>query len=201
LAVQQEVDMSRRAVSFLALVLSLSAVAATVVVTIPAGTAIHFKLAQAINTATAKPGQSVPAVLTAPIVVDGHTIAAAGSRATLRISEAEASGRMGGSAKVVFHVSSITLANGSRLDVRSTSYSRVGKGHAKHNATYIATAGVLGALAGQAVGGNSKSTAKGAAIGAGVGVGAAAATGKLDFVLPAGDRYELKLKSPVKTTI
>jgi hypothetical protein len=191
--------MAARTVAFLVALLAAFSLAASPV-TIPAGTSIHFKLKQTIDTATAKAGQHVPAALTAPIVVGGRTIANAGSPATVKITTAEESGRMGGSAKIVFHVSSITLANGVRVDVSTSSYSREGKAHAKHNATYIATAGIVGALAGKAIGGHN-STEKGAAIGAGVGVGAAAATGKFDFKLPAGDRYSLKLKSPVHITI
>src|SRR5207248_2028940 len=156
-------------------------------VVIPAGTPVHFKLKESINTANAQVGHHVPAELTQPIVVAGRTIANAGSAASVRITAAESSGRMGGSAKLSFRVSSITLANGTRVDVSTSSYSREGKGHAKHNAKYIAGAGVIGALAGKAIGGHN-STQKGAAIGAGVGVGAAAATGKFDFQLPAGDR-------------
>jgi hypothetical protein len=186
----------------LLLVTTLPAFAATPQpITIPAGTEVHFKLDRGINTATAKAGQSVPAELTAPIVVNGVTVARSGSAATVHISEAEASGRIGGSAKLVLHLSSITLANGTRADVRTSSYTRVGRAHAKHNAKYIAGAGVAGALLGQAIGGNRSSTAKGAAIGAGVGIGAAAATGKFDFEVAAGHRFALKLKSPVKATL
>jgi hypothetical protein len=191
-----------RALFFLLLLTAVAAVAATPqTVVIPAGTQVHFKLRKTVSTATAKKGEHIPVELTSPIVVNGLTVAKSGASGTARISEAEASGRMGGSAKLTFSLSSITLANGSRADVRTTSYSREGKGHARHNATYIATAGVVGALAGQAIGGNSRSTAKGAAIGAGVGVGAAAATGKFDFKIEAGDRFQLKLKAPVKTTL
>jgi hypothetical protein len=194
--------MSIRALSFLLLLTAAAAVAATPqAVVIPAGTQVHFKLGRSVSTATAKAGEHIPVELTAPIVVNGVTVAKSGASGSARISEAEASGRMGGSAKLTFSLSSITLANGSRAELRTTSYSREGKGHAKHNATYIATAGVVGALAGQAIGGNSRSTAKGAAIGAGVGIGAAAATGKFDFTVKAGDRFQLKLKAPVKATI
>ena len=170
-------------------------------VTIPAGTAIHFKLLHGINTATAKAGENVPGALTQAIVVGGKTVAPAGSAVNVHITTAEASGRIGGSAKLVFHVSSLTLANGNRVSVRTSSYSREGKGHAKHNAKYIAGAGVAGALLGQAVGGNRDSTAKGAAIGAGVGIGAAAATGKFDFEEGAGSRFALKLRSSVTATM
>ncbi len=180
----------------LALLISFS-ILASVPITIPAGTEVHFKLDRGINTATAKAGQNIPGQLTTPIVVNGTTVAPSGSAVNVHITTAEASGRIGGSAKLVFHVSSITLANGSRVSVRTSSYAREGRAHAKHNAKYIVGAAAVGALAGQAIGGNRSSTEKGAAIGAGVGIGAAAATGKFDFEVPAGERFQLKLKSSV----
>lgn len=178
-----------------------SLAAAPQAIVIPAGTPVHFKLLQTINTASAKAGQHVTAALTAPIVVGGRTVANDGAPAVVRIRRAEASGRVGGSAHLAFSLSSVTLANGSRVDVHTTSYAREGRAHVKHNAEYIATAGVLGALAGQAVGHDRKTTEKGAAVGAGVGIGAAAATGKFDFEEKAGSRYRLKLRSAVHATI
>jgi len=170
-------------------------------VVVPAGTEVHFKLLNAINTANAKAGQHVAAQLTAPLVVGIKTVAAAGAPATVKITTAEASGRVGGSAKLVFSLASVTLANGTKADVRTSSYAREGKAHAKHNAKYIVGGAVVGALAGQALGGNRNATAKGTAIGAGVGIGAAAATGKFDFEVKAGERFALKLKTPIKTVL
>ncbi len=170
-------------------------------IVVPAGTPIHFKLLRTISTASAKAGELVPAALTAPIVVAGRTVAKAGSRAVVRIRAAEASGRIGGSAKLTFTLSAITLANGRKVGVHTSSYSRGGRAHVKHNATYIAGAGIIGALAGQAIGHDAQSTQKGAAIGAGVGIGAAAATGKFDFEKRAGDRFKLTLRSPIRTTL
>jgi hypothetical protein len=186
-------------VLFSALAIVESANARTIVV--PAGTSIHFKLRRTISTASARPGDSVPAALTAPIVIDGVTVARAGSPAEVHISNAEASGRIGGSAKLTFSLASITLANGQTASVRTSSYSREGRGHAKHNAKYIAGAGVLGALAGQAIGHDRDATAKGAAIGAGVGIAAAAGTGKFDFSIEAGHRFSLRLRAPVSAAL
>jgi len=186
---------------FALLFLAFGALASPAPITIPAGTPVHFKLNETINTATAKGGTRVSGELTQPIVVNGKTIANEGAAVSVKITNAEASGRIGGSAHLTFHVASIKLANGQRIDVSTSSYSREGKAHAKHNATYIATAGVVGALAGQAIGGNRNSTAKGAAIGAGVGIGAAAATGKFDFEEKAGTHYNLKLKNSVTVTM
>ena len=170
-------------------------------IVVPVGTSIHFKLRETISTASAQPGQTIPATLTAPIVINGVTVARTGSPAEVRISNAEASGRIGGSAQLTFSLASITLANGSTASVRTSRYSREGRAHAKHNATYIAGAGIIGALAGQALGHDRDATAKGAAIGAGVGIAAAAKTGKFDFSVPAGTRFSLKLRSPIHATL
>ena len=196
--------MTSRRFATLALVLLISSAAFAAVpqpITIPAGTDVHFKLLHAINTANAKAGQNVAGALTQPIVIGGKTVAPAGAAVNVHITTAEASGRIGGSAKLVFHVSSIALTNGSSISVRTSSYAREGRAHAKHNAKYIAGAAVVGALAGQAIGGNRNSTAKGAAIGAGVGIGAAAATGKFDFTVPAGERFNLSLKKSVTANL
>jgi hypothetical protein len=185
-------------IPLLAIVSASAATARTIVV--PAGTPIRFKVLRTISTATARPGQSVPAELTAPIVVGGNTVASAGSPAVVHISNAEASGRIGGSASLTFSLASITLANGSTVGIRTSRYSREGKAHAKHNATVIGGAAILGALAGQAIGHDRDATAKGAAIGAGAGIGAAAATGKFDFQVAAGSRFRLTLRTPIRAT-
>jgi len=185
--------------ALLVLLLAVAANARTIVV--PAGTPVHFKLRRSISTASAKPGQTVPAELTAPIVINGQTVARTGARATVHISSVEASGRIGGSASLNFSLSSITLANGNTTDVRTSHYAREGKAHAKHNATVITGGAIIGALAGQALGGNRDATAKGAAIGAGVGIAGAAATGKFDFTVTSGSRFRLVLRSAVRANV
>ena len=99
--------------SLLLLITAASAGAATRTVVVPAGTPVHFKLLTTISTATARPAQSVPAQLTAPIVINGITVARAGAPASAYIRNAESSGRIGGSAKLSFSLTSIRLANGS----------------------------------------------------------------------------------------
>lgn len=190
--------MRTRTLSALALVLLA---AAARVVTVPAGTSVHLKLLRTIDTKTARVGQHVPAALTAPLVVHGVTVARSGAAAVVRVTEAEESGRIGGSAKLRFSLASITLANGQTAAVKSSSWVHEGKAHAKHNATYIVGGAIVGALAGQALGGDRNATAKGAAAGAGVGIGAAAATGKFDFSVKEGSRFVLKLRTAIRTTV
>ena len=194
--------MQRKALIAIALLLlALPLAAAFRTISVPAGTSIKVRIDRTISTATAKVGQSVPGELAAPLVINGRTIAKEGSRVMGRITEAEASGRVGGSAKLTWTLSSITLANGNRVEVRTSSYSREGKAHAKHNATYIVGGALAGAAIGQLAGGNRDATRKGTAIGAGVGLGAAAATGKFDFELKAGSTYILKLRRSFNVAI
>ncbi len=129
------------------------------------------------------------------------TVARNGAPVVVKITEAEESGRIGGSAKLRFSLHSIRLAGGETAEVHSSSWYREGKAHAKHNATYIVGGAVAGALIGQAIGHDRNATAKGTAAGAGVGIGAAAATGKFDFSVKAGERFILKLKTAVRATV
>src|SRR5205809_3116219 len=77
------------AASLVLLLAAASAGAATRTVVVPAGTPVHFKLLRTVSTATARTGQSVPAELTAPIVIGGITVARARAPASVYIRNAE----------------------------------------------------------------------------------------------------------------
>src|SRR3954468_3685015 len=109
---------------FVIVLVSLSAIAAPPPIVVPAGTAVPFKIDQSISTATAKAGQRVPGELTQPIVAGGKTIANAGAPVSVKVTFAEASGRIGGNAHLTLRVASITLANGTKADVSSSAYMR-----------------------------------------------------------------------------
>src|SRR5436189_276793 len=74
------------------LVFSVAAVASPQSLAIPAGTSVHFKLKQSINTATAKAGTHVPGELTAPIVINGRTVANGAAAATGKFDFEEKAG-------------------------------------------------------------------------------------------------------------
>src|SRR5258708_5940378 len=106
-------------------------------IVIPSGTSIHFKILRTISTATAQPGQTVPAELTAPIVVGGRTVATTGSPALVRIRNAESSGRIGGSAKLTLTLAAVTLANGSTVALHTSSYPREGRAPPQPKAPHL----------------------------------------------------------------
>ncbi|HVP41782.1 MAG TPA: hypothetical protein VMS96_00020 [Terriglobales bacterium] len=166
---------SRAAKTVLALLaLTTLAVAAT----IPNGTHITVRTASAISSGTARSGELVDATLANDVVVNGQTIAKAGSPAKLRVTYVRPSGRLSKPGLVTVRLASI---NGQT--VHTTAVSRQGKSHTKSNVTKIGGGAAAGALIGGLAGGG-KGAAIGAGVGAGAGTGVAAATGKQEAVIP-----------------
>ncbi len=166
---------SRIAKTFL-VVLALAVAAAAA--TIPAGTHVTVRTTSAISSGTAHSGDSFDATLTKDVVVNGQTIAKAGSPVKGKVTYVRPSGRLSKPGLVTLRLTSI---NGQA--VHTSGVSRQGKSHTKSNVTKIGGGAAAGAVVGALVGGG-----KGAAIGAGVGAaggtGVAAATGKQEALIP-----------------
>ncbi len=166
---------SRVAKSFL-VVLALAVVAAAGA--IPAGTHVTVRTTSAISSGTAHSGDNFDATLAKSIVVNGQTIAKAGSPVRGKVTYVRPSGRLSKPGLVTVRLTSI---NGQA--VHTSAVSRQGKSHTKSNVTKIGGGAAAGAVVGALVGGG-----KGAAIGAGVGAaggtGVAAATGKQEALIP-----------------
>ncbi len=151
--------------------------------TIPAGTHVTVRLAQEITSATAKEGDRFEGTLARNLVVDGKTIAKAGTTVRGKVTSAKSSGRLHAPGQLSIRLTSVQ-AGGKTVALSTGSYHIEGKSHTKSNATKIGGGAALGALIGGIAGGG-----KGAAIGAGAGgaagTGVAAATGKEEAVIPA----------------
>ncbi len=168
--------MTSRFAKTLLLVLALAVAAAAA--TIPAGTHVTVRTTSAISSGTAHAGNSFDATLTRDIVVNGQTIARAGSPVKGKVTYVRPSGRLSKPGLVTVRLTSI---NGQA--VHTSAVSRQGKSHTKSNVTKIGGGAAAGAVVGALLGGG-----KGAAIGAGVGAaggtGVAAATGKQEALIP-----------------
>lgn len=162
--------------SSLVLLLALVAAAET---TIPKGTHITVRLESAISSGSARSGQNFNADLVRDLVVNGKTIAKAGSQARGKVVYAKSSGRLHDPGQLTLRLTSV---NG--IPVMTTSFHAKGKGHAKSNATKIGGGAAAGALLGGVFGGG-KGALIGAGAGAAAGTGVAAATGKEEAVLHA----------------
>lgn len=163
-------------VSSVVLLLALMAAAET---TIPKGTPITVRLESAVSSASARSGQNFNANLVRDLVVNGKTVAKAGTQAKGKIVYAKSSGRLHDPGQLTLRLTSV---NG--IPVTTTSFHAKGKGHAKSNATKIGGGAAAGAVLGAVFGGG-KGALIGAGAGAAAGTGVAAATGKEEVVLHA----------------
>lgn len=163
--------------------------------TVPAGTAVTVNLDQSVSSKTARSGQSVSGSVAHDVVVDGKTLIPKGSRATLMVTSAQASGRLSTPAKLWMRLSSVDV-HGQSYRVTSNSSGRTMSGKGKRDAVAIGGGAAAGAIIGAIAGGG-----KGAAIGAGAGAGAgtvgAAATGKKDIEFPAETKLRFTIRNPI----
>ncbi len=169
--------MTLRMAKIFLVVLALAAWAGAA--TIPAGTHVTVRLDSAISSGTAHAGDQFTATLTKDVVVNGQTVAKAGSPVQGKVTYARSSGRLSKPGVVTIRLTSI---GGSA--VRTSPVSRQGQSHTKSNVTKIGGGAAAGAVVGALLGGG-KGAAIGAGVGAGAGTGVAAATGKKEAVIPA----------------
>jgi hypothetical protein len=80
-------------------------------VTLAAGTAIAVRLADEIDTKTAKPGDAFHGTTAAALSEGSYTVIPAGSAVTGRITDAKAAGRLGGSAELSLELVSVRVAS------------------------------------------------------------------------------------------
>jgi len=157
---------------------------------IPAGTKITVRLNHEINSGRAQAGDRWEGSLDRDLFVHGRLVARSGARVEGRVVEAKSSGRLKSPGILSLRVI--------RVDGKPVStYRRTfeGKSHKKSNVAKIGGGAALGAIIGGIAGGG-----KGAAIGAGAGgaagTGVAAATGKMEAILPAEAAITFTVREP-----
>jgi hypothetical protein len=164
-------------------------------ITIPSGTAVTVRLQTGVSSATNNSGDSFDAVLDAPLVINGKTVAPAGTPVTGKVVAARRSGHRKDPGMIQLALSSITLDKKS-VPVSSSSVVARGSSHTKRNAAIIGGSTGGGALLGGILGGG-----KGALIGAGVGAAGgttgAYASGKKDVGFAAERRLTFRLTQAI----
>jgi hypothetical protein len=94
--------------------------AARAVITVPEGTEISAVTTEKLSSKTASEGDRVSLRVDEDVKIDGVVVIARGAMVRGQISEAKSAGRMGRGGKLNLRIESTTLADGQRINVRST---------------------------------------------------------------------------------
>ncbi len=168
-------------------------------VTIPAGTLLTVRVDQTLSTQHNKAGDSFPATLDQPVVVDGLVIAERGSKVEGRVVEADPGGRVSGLSQIQLELIRLNTSDGQRVKVTTESFTKQGEKETKKDVAKVGAAAGIGAAIG-AIAGGGKGAAIGAAIGGAAGTGGVMATRGAAAQLPAETRVSFRLREPITIT-
>lgn len=165
-------------------------------VTIPADTSITVRMIEAVNSQTARLGQTFRASLDEPVFANGQEVIGRGADVICKLVEDRQSGKLTG--RTVLTLALVSIAVGGRevpvtsSDVRTESSSRGARTGAA-----VGGGAALGAVIGALAGGG-KGAAIGAASGATLGAGAEVLTQGQTVKIPSETRLSFRLQSPVQ---
>jgi hypothetical protein len=163
-------------------------------VVVPEGTTLKARLIPTLSTKTHSVGDTFEATLAEPLVVDGRTVAPAGSDLTGKVVEADKGGRVEGRARIAVQLTALNIPDGSRIEIRTDTVSQTARATKKKDATKIGIGSGVGAAIG-AIAGGGKGAAIGAAAGGGAGTGAVLATRGDPAVLPSETVLSFRLRN------
>lgn len=168
-------------------------------VTIPAGTTMSVTLETAVASDTSKVEDPVRGKLSKPIVIEGTTVAPAGSEVSGTVLEAVGSGKVKGLASIAFGFNHLMVRN-EKLDIHTARISRQAESTKKDDAKKVGIGAGAGAIIG-AIAGGGKGAAIGTAVGAGAGTGVVMATKGDEVRLGPGDAVSTKLQQDIKVLV
>lgn len=165
--------------------------------TIPAGTRLHVALIDGVSSEDSSSGQQFMASLTDPLVIDGKTVLAKGTKVRGRVVDAKESGRVKGRASIQLRLTDIVRDNARNVAIDTKTFSAVAETTKKRDAAIIGGGAGLGAAIG-AIAGGGKGAAIGAAVGGGAGTGTVLATKGKEIHYPPETRLTFTLAQSVE---
>jgi BON domain len=164
-------------------------------VTIPSGTTLAVRLADAIDSATAQPGQTFHATLDSPLAYEGDVVIPAGYDVEGHVVDAKSSGKFAGQSLLALQLDRISV-NGKYYNIQTDQYRRQGSSRTKNTVEKVGAGAAIGAIIGGIAGGG-KGAAIGAAAGGGLGGGVQAATHGQEIKLPTETVLNFTLQGPL----
>lgn len=167
--------------------------------TIPAGTSIALNANSKVCTNTNHVGDTWTAATTSPTIVGGARIPR-GAMVTMKITQLKRSEHTGDNIVMAFDV--VNIRWGGKVypisgNLSNVAIARVRNEPKSADVKKVLGGAAIGAIAGQVLGKNTKSTVIGAAAGAAAGAGAAAMSRKYDACLPAGGTVRVTTSQPI----
>ena len=164
-------------------------------VTLPSGTTLAVELRTTVASNTSAVEDRVEGVLRRPIVVDGEEIVPAGAEVSGVVTEALASARVKGRARLALRFNSMTIDD-APTTIGTAAIARVAPATKKDDAGKIAAGAGAGAIIGAITGGK-KGAVVGTVVGGGAGTGVVLATRGDEVTLAAGTSLTTTLTRPL----
>jgi hypothetical protein len=168
--------------------------------TLPAGTPIAVRTTAELSTKSVKNGSVFDALLERDLVINGTTLAKAGSRVSCIVVSSDPGGRVKGVASLSVAARSIAGVDANTLTVKTDSYSVDADTSKGKDAAKTGIAAGAGAVIG-AIAGGGKGAAIGAGAGAAAGVGGNLLTRGDAAVIPTETLIEFKLAAPATVVL
>jgi hypothetical protein len=166
-------------------------------IVVPAGTILPIMLDSYVASDTSRVEDRVRAHLRRAVVVNGVTVLPAGSPLVGHVTSVQRSGRVTGRARLAFRFNSLSVADtGERIEIRTSSVSRIAPATKKQDALKIGVPAGGGAIVGALVGGK-KGAAIGAAAGGGAGTAVVLSTRGREVRLGRGLATSVRLLEPI----
>ena len=150
-------------------------------VTIPSGTSLPVRLVDAVDSATAQPGDTFHATLDSPVSIDNEVVIPAYYEVQGHVVAAQSSGKFAGRALLELQLDRIKVGE-KWYDVETDHFKQETGSRGKNTAAKVGVGAAAGAILGGIFGGG-KGAAIGTVAGAGAGGGVQAASKKPDIKL------------------
>ena len=167
---------------------------------VPADAVLGLQIERTVTSEIARVEDRVDARVTRDVRVGDRVAIPAGSLVQGSVMEVERGGKVKERAKLGIRFHTVTLADGTKLAIRTDSVVREGASPANESAAKIGGAAVGGAILGAILGGG-KGAVIGGSIGAAGGTAATMAGQRNAAVLPAGTTVSVRVQQPVSVTV
>jgi hypothetical protein len=137
-------------------------------INLPAGTNLVVRMIDAVDSETARVGQTFAGSLDQPVMLNGETAIPRGADVTVKLVDSKDSGKLTGRAELTLDLVSVRV-NGRMVDINTQTVQRESDSRGQRTAKMAGGTAAVGAIIGAIAGGG-----KGAAIGAGAGAAAGA---------------------------